>query len=599
MRKRFLPFCVSCLMATMAVGSLTFVPQTAMAQENTAPSMEVTTEGVAKIQGVTNTAYEMGKVLVKTAHTKNAVTIEMTGKEKGQFAVNVTSIEPGTGETEIVITYKPTTVGQHKANLMIDCIDVPEQSTMIRLEGIAYDAANPPTVALEPGALQPFSCQATKTAEQTFKLTPANMAENISVTMAQKNAFRLNTASVYYKFPADIKVTFAPLKEGEFKDTIVISSYGLETQRIPVSGTATANTAEEEKEGVDLALSEKDPLLLMYETFDGVKHNKPLDIPGWTNVAVTGTRAWWGYKFPDYDELPNEMVAKVTPFDTKIETGDEKPCEMLLVSPPLDFKNAASKMLTLRVRGDYLQDNQTDEFKIYYLDLKDGKLFKSEIQGFNLPDTKDEAGTWNEYHLNLEGQKLNDVFFIGFGFKSMRGVANSATYYIDDVSYGRTDLPTLTLSPVEMAMEAEVGKEKVSNEITLKGNRLTENVKLTVGGPNAGKFKLSTNMLPKEGGTFRVSFKSDKVGVHEAYVKVASRGAADQYIALSANNKNATGLDTVSDDADLGAVATVYDLSGKKVLTARQASLADIKAQLKKGTYVVKAAGAACKFTVK
>ena len=45
----------------------------------------------------------------------------------------------------------------------------------------------------------------------------------------------------------------------------------------------------------------------------------PGDIEGWTNSALKGTRAWWGFSFLDYDsESPNEKVAKVTPYDSKM-----------------------------------------------------------------------------------------------------------------------------------------------------------------------------------------------------------------------------------------------------------------------------------------
>lgn len=40
------------------------------------------------------------------------------------------------------------------------------------------------------------------------------------------------------------------------------------------------------------------------------------------------------------------------------------PVQMMLVTPPLDFKNAKNNIFTFRVRGDYLQDNQTDKLEL-------------------------------------------------------------------------------------------------------------------------------------------------------------------------------------------------------------------------------------------
>ena len=54
---------------------------------------------------------------------------------------------------------------------------------------------------------------------------------------------------------------------------------------------------------------------------------------------------------------------------------------------------------------------------------------------------KDLNDEWQEFHVDLANQNIEDVFFMGFRFKSMRGSSHSAVYYVDDVTYGRTDVP--------------------------------------------------------------------------------------------------------------------------------------------------------------
>ena len=70
-------------------------------------------------------------------------------------------------------------------------------------------------------------------------------------------------------------------------------------------------------------------------------------------------------------------------------------------------------------------------------------------------------------------------------------------------------------------------------------------MKLKIGGPNRSKFKLSTTELGTDGGSFTVSFHSSDEGVHEAYVRLTSRGAADKYVALAVHNTMATGIDAI------------------------------------------------------
>lgn len=599
MNKRILHIAAFCLIATTGMAAPVQAEtgiQAAAPDES--PSVNITVPAFQRAEGKLGETIVMGTIHISVANTTTPVMLEMRGADRTQFELSQTEIAPGTSETDITVSYKPTGVKAHKGNIIIESTDVPEASQSISLMGIAYDPANPPTVTLTPNALEPFSCEEKKESKQTFKVSSAQMAESVSITMAQKQVFQLSTSSVYKNLSQDITLTFAPKSVGEYKDTIIVSSYGMETQRIPVSGTATSATVAEEKEGDKFELSTENPLALLNEHFDSVVKNKPLSLTGWTNSAIEGKRAWWGYTFPDYDENPDESVAKVTPFDSKVEYGEETPCEMLLVTPALDYANAQSKMLTMRVRGDYLQDNQTDKFTIYYIEKQGENIVKSEMKGFNLPDTKDESGEWNEYHVNLANLDLADVFFIGFGFNSMRGAANSATYYIDDVSFGRTDLAIITPAAQQIAFEAIVGKENVTEEIAVTTQNTQNEVKLTVGGPNASKFKLSTKTLPKEGGTFQISFKSDTEGVHEAYIKLASRGAADQYIALSVNNKPATGIsDLHKGEADTP--ATVFDLNGKKVLTADSGNIESLKTQLRPGIYIVRTGKNVQKLTVR
>ena len=598
MKKGLLPLFAGCLLAM----TMSATPVLQAATDGTVTvrragggSLTIEHEKFKRAEGKLGETTIVGKIHVKAEQITTPVLFDLRGKHASQFAVSPAKIEPGTSETDVTVTYVPTTVNVHKATLAIDCTSIPEQSQLIHLEGVAYDPANPPSVTTTSNTLSLFTCEEKKTTEQTIEVTSAHMADNVYITMAQKKAFRVSTSSIYKNISSNLRVTFAPLKTGEYKDTIIVSSYGLVTQRIPVVGNATAATGVEQKEGVELKLTDANPLTLLNEHFDGVTKNKPLQITGWTNSAVVGKRAWWGFVSPSYDPLPNESMAKVTPFDSKVEQGEETPCEMMLVTPPLDFVNAKSKMLTLRVRGDYLQDNQTDEFKIYYMDIKDGDIYKNEITGFNLPDTKDESGEWNEYHLNLEGQPIHDVFFIGFGFKSKRGVTNSATYYIDDVSFGRTDLPVITPSATELAMNAIAGKDNVSEAITVTTKNLTQPVTLTVGGPNASKFKVDPKQISKDGGSFKILFRSDKIGVHQAFIKLKSRGAADQYIVLSVNNQTATGIHSLSAD-ELPAV--VYDLAGNEIMRSETARLNVLKAKLQRGVYVVRTQQGTQKITV-
>ena len=598
MKKRLLPFLVGSL--------LTFSPVVATpTQHKTLPlteqdanekgSLVITHDPIKRAEGFVGASTLVTTLHIKATNITSEVTLELTGADKTNFTLGKTKLAAGTWEQDVKVSYDPIKVKSHKATIIVDCPSLPEASTTIAIEGIAIDKNNPPHFAVTPQTLETFTCEEKKTVTQTINITSQNLAENIQVYPTQKHVFKVSSASVYRNLPGRVVVTFAPLKAGEYKDTLVLHTYGGQDVRIPLVGRATAASQVVEKEGTELVLDTSNPLRVLNETFSNQPKNKPLTLTGWVNNATKGTRAWWGFKTLSYDKTPDEEVAKVTGFDSKVEYGSETPCEMLLVTPALDFKNAASKIFTIRLRGDLLQDNMTDTLRVYYIEKDGNEIHKLPIEGFKIPNTKDESGEWKEYHIDFTDQPLADVFFIGFGFVGTRGATSSATYFIDDISFGRTDLPVITPSAQKLELTTPLGEQKNFTEVQVTTKNTKEPVKLTLSGRHKSKFKLSEKELPKEGGSFYVAFKSNVNGVHFATVKLTSRGAADQYIELVALNGNVT---AISDVPTLDSEAVVYDLNGNVVTTINTSNLDELKAQLQRGIYIVKTKDATFKVRV-
>ena len=488
---------------------------------------------------------------------------------------------------------------RHKANLLIDCAALPELSQTLVINAYAIDEKNPPKATLNPTALAKFEAKANETQEQTLEITTSGLPDFGKIAVKTPGVFRLNNTMLMKAAKNVVKVTFAPTAAGTFDNALIISALGMEDIVVPIQGVATEGTqTDPTKEGDDFALSTASPVKLLNETFDkATDRNKPFKFEGWTNTAIKGTRAWWGYSFTDNDESVGENVAKVTPYDSKVADGEETPMEVLLVTPALDFKNAKSKMFTFRVRGDYLQDGQTDKLELCYLDMQDNEPYVQPVD-LVLPCTKDQSGEWYEYHLDLAEYDLPDVMFMGFKFTGTRGRLNSATYYVDDVTYGRTDIPVIRPSVSQLAFTAQVDKDAMSDVVKVTTENLAEPVKLSLGGANKSKFKLSASSLDAAGGSFSVAFNSSEEGVHEAYVKLSSRGAADKFIALSVNNTVASGIAAIPADA---AHIVVYDLAGHIVVDKAQATPSEAVNGLAKGVYVVKVIGtdSICTYKVK
>lgn len=556
-----------------------------VAQEVGEPELNVTPTKFEMTAGKVGKTTEVGTIHISAKNMPGAITLEVTGANRAMFTTSVAEIKKGSSETDVVISYKPTAIGKHSGRLVIDCPEAPELSQSVSFSAYAIDEQNPPVISVEPETIPEFATKIGESQEQTITLTTAHLPDYAYVKLAKADVFRISSSMLMKDAKAQVKVTFVPLTAGSYENEIVVSALGTDTLRIPIKGVATDNVIPENPaEGDLLPLDASNPVKLLNETFDGGEKNKPFARKGWKNIALKGSRAWWSYTFNNTDASNGESVAKVTAYDSKVEDGEETPAQMMLVTPALDFKNAESKIFTFRVRGDYLTDNQADQLELCYIDLADDSMYVAPVSGFNMPCTKDESGEWFEYHIDLSDQNIADTFFMAFRFTSIRGRYNSATYYVDDVTFGRTDIPVIRPNVSDMAFTALPGLDAVSNEVEVVSENLTAPIKLSLGGPNKSKFALSVKELPAEGGSFFVKFNSDKVGVHEAYVKLASRGAADKYVVLSVNNNLNTGINEISADA---ADITVFSLNGTVVNQGKNITPAQAVKGLPVGTYII------------
>lgn len=543
------------------------------------PELEVTPE-----QLFSDEAAEIGKgtqVLRYTVSAKNLpspASVYLTGANRNMFSIDVEEIPAGTSSTVVTVTYNPTAIGKHTARLNFDAMPT-ELTKGYQFTFLAYDPENMPVATFDAAALAPFSvATAGETQEQTIEITTANLPDygTIKVSGENSGAFILNSTTLLKSGKTTLRITFAPKAEGSFTQTIEIAGVKLPAQTITVTGTCGGSLPEQPVEGDEMAFDTSAPLVLLNETFDNAVRNKPLQLQGWVNNAAKGKRAWWGYDFSD-----GNKAAKVTSYDSQAQIGAEDPCRMFLMTPALDFANSESKILTFRVMGQYMAEGMTDRLNVVYCDVAEGTPYYQAIEGLNIPASPDYNDEWIDYVIDFEGLDIADVFFIGFQFDSNRGRDNSTVYYIDDVTYGRTDVPQIKSDIRSLEVLAEPFKPHTTT-INVTGLNLSGNISLAMGGANPSNFTLSTATLPAQGGTVDLTFLTDLEGVHEAYVELKAEGAPTLFIPLAYNAKTSSGIDSVDSDAD--GRFTVYNASGIRVLvTSDPAEINSLPA----GLYIV------------
>lgn len=553
---------------------------------STEPMLTLMPDKLAKLNTNIHTPVSSQKISIYTDNLPAAVSLEITGQHADYFTPSVTSIPVDRHITELTIEYNPETAGEHTAMLTVECPGMAALTQTLSLKGYAVDPANPPSITVSESGSVALTAAVGKSDEHTILVNSKNLTDYLYARIMGddgKGQFILsNTLLEKNKDNVPLKITFSPKQEGSFNERVAIYCK-TDTVFVALAGTGTPGTGEE-PEGDRFPLDVKNPRTLLNEHFDAVTSNKVLKIDGWKNIAQQNTRAWWGYHFKNDTDEVTEKTAKVTAYNSN--ATESLPHEMWLVTPPLDFKKAASKIFTFRVMGDLLVEGQDALLEVCYMDMEDGELYTSPIE-VAIPSTPDENKTWREYHLDLEGQNIADVFFIGFHFKGSGGKVNSAVYYIDDVSYGRTDLPSVTPSITTLEMESYTGTTVTSDPIRIEGKNLTSPIELTVGGPNASKFKTSAATLPVTGGSFTVSFQSDQIGVHQAYIRIVSRGAADVYIPVSVKNQDGSGIEAIYLDQETE--VSVFDYTGRELLRKTiSGNIDQLGKDLNTGFYLVK-----------
>lgn len=512
--------------------------------EKTIPWFTIAPESISKATAEVGEEVLMATLMIRQGNLTKPVTLSLTGAHANMFKLEKNQVTAA--EETVKVWYKPTAGGNHKAYLQIDCEEATADFVNLTLTGSATNSSLPATLTISPTTLPAFSGIAGQSQTDTIIVSSSNCTEYIEVSILNDQeaaAFTINTGMLAYNTDAKTVITFHPTKPGDYSATIYWSTAGATAQRLRVTGTAIAASENPDKDwATEFKWDMSAPLTLLDERFDNAPHNGTLLLDGWQNVVLKGERPWRGFNDKDAQGNVIEQCAKATAYI--YQEKDSAEWEMWLVTPALDYKNAKAQTFTMRVRGDYLSEGQSAELGVYYIDATVADdIWMQELE-VGVPRTADESGDWRDIHINLEGQEetIADVFFMAFRFTGKSGQVGTATYLIDDVSWGRTDLPRIAADSTTIILTTTPGAIEAVG-VTVSGHNLTEPIAVTKGGSNSSDFKISPTSLPAEGGILGVGFQSDEQGVHEAYIRLSSRGAVDVYIPMAVLVREATNIE--------------------------------------------------------
>ncbi len=330
---------------------------------------------------------------------------------------------------------------------------------------------------------------------------------------------------------------------GTHRPTLVrfVSSESVEVQRV----TITPNTIDEREafdkiEEAMLKDADSEPLAVLNETFSDLRHTRILGLKGWQNLTVRGERPFYAWKQKNADQsvVENE-VAQISFLKYGVE--DRREHESWLISPTLSYKNAQSKDLTFSLMYRNQTTNGEELFGFYIITEKDGKAtpYFLDISEYVPAGVKLESDMWFDYRIDLskvEGLTIEDKFHVAFSYySSVGGNATSLNFMLDDVTFGRTDLPELSVDNDFIQFVFRPGQEMTPQPLNIYSNRTTAPVTITLAPSTQKKyFKLSSEKLPLEGGALAVGFKSNDSKTHAAALLVQTRGAEPIIVKLLA-----------------------------------------------------------------
>ena len=330
---------------------------------------------------------------------------------------------------------------------------------------------------------------------------------------------------------------------GTHRPTLVrfVSSESVEVQRV----TITPNTIDEREtfdkiEEAMLKDADSKPLAVLNETFSDLRHTRILGLKGWQNLTVRGERPFYAWKQKNADQsvVENE-VAQISFLKYGVE--DRREHESWLISPTLSYKNAQSKDLTFSLMYRNQTTNGEELFGFYIITEKDGKAtpYFLDISEYVPAGVKLEPDMWFDYRIDLskvEGLTIEDKFHVAFSYYSpVGGNATSLNFMLDDVTFGRTDLPELSVDNDFIQFVFRPGQEMIPQPLNIYSDRTTAPVTITLAPSTQKKyFKLSSEKLPLEGGALAVGFKSNDSKTHAAALLVQTRGAEPIIVKLLA-----------------------------------------------------------------
>lgn len=285
---------------------------------------------------------------------------------------------------------------------------------------------------------------------------------------------------------------------------------------------------------------------LLEEYFDTQRHTRGISLAGWQSFASLADRPFKGWEQKNKSTQKVEESCAQISFFNSLDKEDAREQEAWLIAPLLSKAKAQSMNLTFRLRYELPTEDGKEQFGVYILTPEGAGGVKAQFIDISkqLLVPQIEPDKWYDYCIDLsklEGVTIEDYFYVAFTMYSpVGGTKTSLTFMVDDVTFGRTDLPVITATPDQVnfifkpnvpcppqTIQVSVSHPSKAVTVSLEPSRLME------------EFKVAPLQLPAEGGELAVGFKTKKERDLAAALLLQTRGGASKLVRLLAQRDNA------------------------------------------------------------
>ncbi|KGN89329.1 hypothetical protein HQ45_07265 [Porphyromonas crevioricanis] len=327
-----------------------------------------------------------------------------------------------------------------------------------------------------------------------------------------------------------------------------------------IEGDKALRTVFDKIENCMLQPNEEQPVELLSEKFESLRHTRPFNLSGWQSLIFKGNRPFWGWDQKNFTSgETEERCAQISFY--RLGEIIEQEHESWLISPAISFQKAKSKILTFRLRFSLPPKNLEEKFGMYIITKQSGKLTAQYLDITKHLLVKDlDRDSWYDYFIDLSQDnsiQVEDLFYLGFSLHSPEaGNAATLAFMIDDVTFGRTDHTTIKtdkdLLLFQFIPDIKTAPQSVSVTVENPRNPISVSVEPRQA---ARYFAVDKTSIPAEGAEIQTVFKAKEKTDRAAALLLQTRGGSSALVKLLATLDS--GVEIPSSDNEITVYPTI------------------------------------------